>query len=129
MTHNLPSQNRRAIRCLRYEVKNLITAFVSLTDAANIAWNTSEAALAKNATVTLGGSRILDNPTGLLSGRTYNLIVKQDATGGRTLTFGSVFKWAGGTAPTLSTGANEIDIFTFIYDGTNLYGSAVLNFS
>jgi len=25
MTHNLPSQNRRAIRCLRYEVKNLVS--------------------------------------------------------------------------------------------------------
>lgn len=103
------------------------TVFVSLTYGANIAWAVS-GKLSSQVTLT-GASAVLDNPTGLLSGRTYNLIVKQDATGSRILTYGSVFKWSGGTVPTLSTGANAIDIFTFIYDGTNLYGSSVLNFS
>tara|TARA_R110002153_G_scaffold62091_1_gene167113 strand:+ start:7633 stop:8658 length:1026 start_codon:yes stop_codon:yes gene_type:complete len=104
-------------------------AFTVLVDAANISWDAAGNSGNLNVTITLGGSRVLDNPTNMEDGASYNLIVKQDATGSRTLTYGSVFKWAGGTVPTLSTAANAIDIFTFIYDGTNLYGSIVQNFS
>ena len=107
------------------KVSYIVNVFTSLTDAANISWD----ALNDNAKVTLAGSRTLDNPTNLVSGRTYNLIVTQDATGTRLLNYGSIFKWQGGTVPTLSTAANAIDIFTFIYDGTNLYGSVIQNFS
>lgn len=103
--------------------------FTALTDGANISWEADDDSGKINATVTLAGDRVLDNPTSLNNGTSYNLIVKQDATGTRLLTFGTLFKWAGGTAPTLSTSANAIDIFTFIYDGTNLYGSIVQNFS
>ena len=68
-------------------------------------------------------------PTNLKDGATYILRVIQDATGTRTITWNSVFKWPGGTAPTLSTGNGAIDIITFVSDGTNLYGTAQLNFS
>ena len=47
--------------------------------------------------------------------------VIQDATGSRTISWNSVFKWASGTAPTLSTAASAKDFFTFRSDGTNLY--------
>ena len=123
-----PTDNRSYVRNGANWVK-LNTDFTALTDGANISWNANDNSGKINATVTLAGSRILDNPTNLNNGTSYNLIVKQDATGTRLLTFGTLFKWAGGTAPTLSTGANAIDIFTFIYDGTNLYGSIVQNFS
>jgi hypothetical protein len=53
----------------------------------------------------------------------------QDATGSRTATWPAAVKWPGGTAPTLSTAANAIDIITFYYDGTNYYGVDSLNFS
>ena len=104
----------------------LTTPFVSLTYGANIAWAVDTGASAQ--VILTGSTAVLDNPTGLLSGRTYNLIVKQ-SIGSGTLTYGSVFKWAGGVAPTLSTAPGAIDIFTFIYDGTNLYGSSINNFS
>tara|TARA_R110000822_G_scaffold5927_9_gene24977 strand:+ start:3395 stop:4822 length:1428 start_codon:yes stop_codon:yes gene_type:complete len=104
----------------------LTTPFVSLAYGANIAWAVDTGPSAQ--VILTGSTAVLDNPTGLLSGRTYNLIVKQ-SIGSGTLTYGSVFKWSGGTVPTLSTGMNAIDIFTFIYDGTNLYGSAINNFS
>jgi hypothetical protein len=40
-----------------------------------------------------------------------------------TWTFGGVaVKWAGGTAPTLTTTNGKFDVFSFIYDGTNWYG-------
>ena len=57
------------------------------------------------------------------------MLVKQDGTGGRTLSFGSDYKFPGGVAPTLSTGSNDIDIIAFLSDGTNMYGSALLDFS
>jgi hypothetical protein len=53
------------------------------------------------------------------SGSIYIVKLTQDATGGRTVTWGSKFKFAGGTAPTLS-GANKTDLLHFItYDGGN----------
>jgi hypothetical protein len=59
-------------------------------------------------------------PTGLVNGGFYALAVIQNA-GSNTLTWNSVFKWQGGTAPTLSTGASAKDYFVFRSDGTNLY--------
>lgn len=45
----------------------------------------------------------------------------QDGTGSRTVTWNSLFKWAGGTTPTLSTAANARDQFSFQCDGTSCY--------
>ena len=101
-------------------------AAVSLTDAANITWDLDDAQSAK---VTLEGNRTFNAPSQLVDGGTYILTIIQDATGGRTATWNSVFKWAGGSAPTLSTGANAIDVLTFVSDGTNMYGAAQLGFS
>lgn len=97
----------------------------TLTDGANIAWN-----LASNqvASVTLGGNRTLSNPTNQVDGAVYILIVKQDATGGRTLSFSSNYKFAGGTAPTITTTANKVDVLTFVSDGTNMLGVASQSF-
>lgn len=97
----------------------------TLTDAASISWDMNNGEVA---TVTLGGNRALSNPTNLKVG-TYVLIVKQDGTGSRTLTYGSAFKWQGGTAPTLSTAANAVDVLTFVSDGTDLYGVETKEFS
>lgn len=99
---------------------------VTLTDGANINWDLTQGILA---TVTLGGNRVFNNPTNLRPG-TCLLIMKQDATGSRTITsWGSAFKWANGSAPTLSTGANAVDILSFVCDGTNLYGSVNKGFA
>ena len=107
------------------QISSVVNPFVALSYDTNINWDS----LNDNVTITLAGNGNLINPTNLVNGKSYNLIVKQDATGSRILTYGSLFKWAGGTVPTLTTTANAIDIFTFIYDGTNLYGSVVQNFS
>jgi len=61
-------------------------------------------------------------PTNLKIG-TYILHVVQDATGSRTLTWNSVFKWPAGIAPVLTTNANARDVISLVSDGTNLYGS------
>jgi hypothetical protein len=100
---------------------NANTAFQTLTDGATISWDVSTGQIA---TVTLGGNRTVAAPTNLKIG-TYILHVIQDATGSRTLTWNAVFKWPAATAPTLTTTANARDIFSFICDGTNLYGTYV----
>jgi hypothetical protein len=58
---------------------------------------------------------------------TYIIKVKQDGTGGRTLTFPSM-KWSDAAVPTITTAANAIDLITLIYDGTHYYGSCLQNF-
>ena len=63
------------------------------------------------------------NPCNLL------LMLVQDAEGSRTVTFPATVKWAGGSAPTLTTDANGIDICSFYYDGTNYFGAASLAFA
>ena len=93
----------------------------TLTDGATISWDTS---LGQIATVTLAGNRTVAAPTNLKIG-TYLLHIYQDATGGRTLTWNSVFKWTAAVAPPLSSSANAHDVFTFVSDGTNLYGSFI----
>ena len=91
----------------------------TLTDGATINWNT---ALGRVATVTLGGNRSIAAPTNLKVG-TYILHVIQDVSGNRTLTWNSAFKWTAGVAPPLSTTGSARDVFSFVSDGTNLYGS------
>jgi hypothetical protein len=98
----------------------------TLADGATINWDLSLGAMA---TVTLGGNRALANPTNLVAGASYILIVKQDGSGTRTLSFGSTYKFPEGIDPTLSTGANAVDIIAFLSDGTSLYGSLQANFS
>lgn len=90
-----------------------------LTDDATINWNIAQGPVA---TITLGGNRTIAAPTNLKVG-TFVLHVVQDATGGRTLTWNSVFKWPAGIAPTLTSTGSRRDIFSFVCDGTNLYGS------
>ena len=62
----------------------------------------------------------------------FTLVIKQDSSGNRAVTYPSSVKWAGGTRPTLTGTANSIDVFTFItYDqGTTYNGfTAGLNVS
>ena len=96
----------------------------ALTDAATI---NTDASLCDVFTVTLGGNRTLANPTNLVAGYTYMWVVKQDATGSRTLAYGTTFSWPGGTAPTLTTTANAVDLITAVYDGTKLRAVSNLN--
>ena len=83
----------------------------TLTDGATI---TPDFALANNYTVTLGGNRTLANPTNLTAGQSGSIFVVQDATGSRTLAYGSYWDFIGGTAPTLTTTANAVDRIDYV---------------
>jgi hypothetical protein len=56
------------------------------------------------------------------------LIVKQDATGSRQITWPSSVLWPGGTAPTLS-GADATDVIRMHYNGTSYYSEGLINFA
>lgn len=90
-------------------------AVVALTDGATI---TPDFAAANNFSVTLAGNRTLANPTNLVAGQSGVIKVTQDATGGRTLAFGSHWDFAAGTAPTLTTTANAVDILAYYVDSS-----------
>jgi hypothetical protein len=44
----------------------------------------------------------------------FTLILAQDTNGSRTVNWFSTIRWAGGSAPTLTTTPSKIDVFTFI---------------
>ena len=90
-------------------------AEATLTDGANIAWDVQSAPVAK---VTLGGNRILNAPSNSVAGQFISLLVIQDGTGTRTLTWNAVFEFTADTAPTLTATANYGDVFTFRYNGS-----------
>jgi hypothetical protein len=90
---------------------------VTLTDGATI---TPDFAAGNNFSVTLGGSRTLANPTNLTAGQSGVIVVTQDGTGGRTLAFGSNWKFPGGTAPTLTTtAANAVDVISYYVESSS----------
>jgi len=71
------------------------------------------------ADITLTGNLTL-TLSGATAGAVWSLslILRQDATGSRTVTWPTTTKWTNGTAPTLSTPANSIDIVNlFTVDG------------
>ena len=86
-------------------------AITTLTDAASISIDFDTA---QNFSVTLAGNRTLESPSNIDPGQTGSIFVIQDTTGGRTLSFGSVWKFAGGTAPTLSTGTSATDRIDYV---------------
>ena len=88
----------------------------TLTDGSTIAWNVINSPVAK---VTLGGNRTFAAPSGSTpaAGQFVSLLLIQDGTGSRTITWNAVYEFAADTAPTLTTTANLGDIFTFRYNG------------
>ena len=104
-----------------------VADIVSLTDGASIAINFNDG---QNFAVQLTDNRTLENPTNCVPGQTGSIFVIQDGTGSRTLSFGANYKFPGGTAPTLSTGASACDRIDYItFTSSNVHAVATLNVS
>jgi hypothetical protein len=88
----------------------------TLTDGATITWDVIDSPVAK---VTLAGNRTLSAPSGTtpIAGQFISLLIIQDGTGSRTITWNAVYEFAADTAPTLTATANLGDLFTFRYNG------------
>ena len=89
----------------------------TLTDQSTIAWDVIASPVAK---VTLAGNRTIAAPSGTTpaAGQFVSLLIIQDGTGSRTITWNAVYEFASDTAPTLTTTANLGDVFTFRYNGS-----------
>ena len=80
--------------------------------------------------VTLGGSVTIANPTNQVAGQSGAITVTQDGSGSRTLSFGSDFDFAGGTAPTLTATASAIDVLSYyVVSANNIVVDSILNVS
>jgi len=98
------------------------TNMESATDGSTVTFNLDDA---NTHTVTLGGNRELaiSNED---AGQKFIINLVQDGTGSRTVTWFSTIKWAGGSAPTLTTTADKADSFGFLCTGTDAYYGFVI---
>ena len=85
-------------------------AEATLTDASTISWNAITQPVAK---VTLGGNRTLGAASGGVAGALISLLIIQDGTGSRTVSFNAAYEFAADTAPTLTTTASKGRPFCF----------------
>lgn len=63
--------------------------------------------------------------TGGSDGEELTLLLQQDGTGSRTATFPAAVVWVGGVAPTLATGAFDLNIIKFTKVGSTYLGVTV----
>lgn len=89
---------------------NAASNIAALTDGATI---TPDFGTANNFSVTLAGNRTLANPTNLEPGQSGVIYISQDATGGRTLAYGSFWDFPGAAAPVLTTIPNAVDVLVY----------------
>ena len=94
----------------------------ALSDGATI---TIDMATACHHSVTLGGNRTFAAPSNQVVGQAGSIFITQDGTGSRTASFNSAFKFVGGTAPTLTTGAGLTDRIDYIILSSNVIHCAV----
>ena len=98
----------------------------ALTAGTTVSWNLNSA---QAATLSPAQNFTLSNPTNMQAGGTYTLVITQDGTGSRLITWGSAYKFSGGSKFVLSTAASAVDIITFYSDGTNMYAVGQAAFS
>ena len=99
----------------------------ALTSSANI---TIDMDTAQNHSVTLAHNTTFENPSNMNVGQTGSIIITQDGTGSRTASFGTYWKFAGATAPTLTTTASAVDRIDYIIvSSTLIHAVATLNLS
>ena len=96
----------------------------TLTSGNSIAWDLSANQVAR---LVLSTNGTMADASNKVDGSVYILLVTQ-GTGSNTLAWNATYKWPGGTAPTLTTGSAKSDIFTFISNGTSLFGVASQNY-
>ena len=86
----------------------------TLTDASTISWDVGTSPVSK---VTITDNRTLGAATNAQTGQFVSLLVIQDGTGSRTLSFNAAYEFKDDTAPTLTTTASKGDLFVFRYNG------------
>jgi hypothetical protein len=62
-------------------------------------------------------------------GQVLTLWIKQDGTGGRSITLPAGIKYPGGFTPTWPTGIGDVSVIIIRYDGTNYFAQIATDFS
>jgi len=73
--------------------------------------------------LTLTGNATITMPTAV-AGKSFIIILSQDATGSRTVTWSTV-SWPSATAPTITSTASKKDIYSFFSNGTSWFGTTI----
>jgi hypothetical protein len=108
-----------------YVSGNSASEVVAIGTASTI---TIDMSIGNNFTVTLDGNYTLGNPTNTTVGQSGVLYIVQDGTGSRTLGVGTHWHFPAGTAPTLTTTANAVDVFAFsVRSSTSVVANAILD--
>jgi len=83
-----------------------------------------------NFSTTLTGNTTFANPSNISAGQSGVLFITQDSNGSRTAAFGTYWDFSDGTAPTLSTGADAVDMIAWIArSSTKISAQFIGNFS
>lgn len=64
------------------------------------------------------GNITIAAPVNGKTGSRLDIIIVQDATGSRTVTWNAAYKFTGAASPTLTTTASRRDTFRFVYNGS-----------
>lgn len=99
-------------------------AVSALTSASTI---TPNFATSNNFSLTLATNATLANPTNIVAGQSGVITITQDATGSRTLAYGSYWKFAGATAPTLTTTASAVDVLVYFVESSTRITASLIN--
>jgi len=73
--------------------------------------------------LTLTGNATITMPTAV-AGKSFIIILSQDATGGRTVTWSTV-SWPAATPPVITSTASKKDIYSFFSNGTSWFGTTI----
>lgn len=103
-------------------IKGSLQTLTSDSDGGTI---TFDLAASNVHTVTLGGNRTLALSNASV-GQPFVIRLVQDGTGSRTVTWFSTIKWAGSSAPTLTSTASKIDVFGFLVTASGQYDGYIL---
>jgi len=94
--------------------------------AANVTLNFANANIFN---LTLATSTHLNLPSNVTAGQAGTIIVKQDGTGSRTLSYAGAWEFPSGTAPTLTTTASAEDRIDYVVVAANaIHAVATLNY-
>ncbi|HVM58714.1 MAG TPA: LamG domain-containing protein, partial [Candidatus Paceibacterota bacterium] len=106
----------------RLDVSGAFYSRLASTTSSTIDWNDANVqatTLTSNKTFTFTNGE---------AGGEYKLIINQDGTGGRTISWPNSVIWENATTPSVTSSANATDMASFVYDGTHYLGSYHANF-
>ena len=103
--------------------KQVDSPIVTLTDAASVAINFNSG---NHFLVSLAGNRTLENPTNGKVGQVGHIYIVQDATGGRTLSYGDMYNFPSGTAPVLTSVSGSVDLLVFSQRATSVLDAVLI---